>query len=289
MDRRPDELCRDRPASRRRPRRGHRRGRGGHGPQAHLRRALRSGRELRRRAAFPWGEAWRPRRGLPSVDPGVRRGGPRDRRDRRCLHPDLLGIRRGGHRRPAARCRGDGPHLRRWLLSTRAGREDEGGRGRGGGRRTIRRHRGRRRSRGPVVSQARPRRFLVGRHAFRGGARHRRHLRRGPIHGHLHLGHDRQTEGRATRARRVSNKSRAGSRALLRPSGARRDPLVDGYRLDDGSVAHRGRAHARRDNRPVRRDPGFPRRVADVVPCRAAPRDASRHLPDRDPWPDAIG
>src|SRR5207253_1245323 len=50
----------------------------------------------------------------------------------------------------------------------------------------------------------------------------------------------------------------AGPRALLRPSGARRDPVVDRHRLDDGSVAHRGWAHARSDHRPVRRDTRLP-------------------------------
>ena len=218
VDGRPDELRRDGSATRRRSCRDRRGGRGGHRPHAHVPRALGPGRELRRRAALPWRQARRPGGHLPPADPRVRGGGPRGRRDRRRVHPDLLRIRRRGDRRPPPRCRGQSGHLRRRLLPARPDREDEGGRGRGGGRRALRRHRDRRGSGRPRVSKAWSRRRLVGRHARRCDARHRRHLRRGPVHGDLHLRHDRQAEGRAARARRLPDQGRAGSRPLLRSS-----------------------------------------------------------------------
>src|SRR2546426_567516 len=97
----------------------------------------------------------------------------------------------------------------------------------------------------------------------------------------------RAAEGCAARPRRFPGEGRAGPRALLRPPGRGPNALVDGHRLDDGPVARCRRAHARRDDRALRRHARLPRSLADVVHRRTPSGDPPRDLAHRDPRADA--
>ena len=157
VDRRPDELRRHGAARRPRPRtpRAHRRTRGRAGGPAHVRRAARGCGSVRGRAARDRRRTGRPGRGVPSDGRRVRRRRARARGARRDLHPDLLRLRRGGDRRPAARLRRVRAHLRRRLPSPGRGGGDEGDR-RPGRRPRPERADGRRRgAAGPPLSAAR--------------------------------------------------------------------------------------------------------------------------------------
>ncbi len=104
-------------------------------------------------------------RDLPS---DARRDGRRDARprpDRRDLHADLLGLRRAGRRRPAARLRGQRPRHRGRLPPARRGRADEGRRRRGRGPGAV----GRPGDRGPPARGAARRRRRGIRSATAGG------------------------------------------------------------------------------------------------------------------------
>ena len=82
--------------------------------------------------------------------------------------------------------------------------------------------------------------------------RDRAHRPRRPVHADLHLRHDRPAEGRGPRPRRLPDQGDPGHGPLLRRRRAGHHLLVHRHRLDDGAVADRRRADARRDRALLR-------------------------------------
>ena len=76
---------------------------------------------------------------------------------------------------------------------------------------------------------------------------------RAPVPPHLHLGHDREAEGRRARARRLPRLDRARGRVSSRRARRRRRALRDRHGLDHGPVDRRRRRRARRHDRLCRR------------------------------------
>ena len=83
-----------------------------------------------------------------------------------------------------------------------------------------------------------------------------------PVHADLHLGHDRQAEGRRPRPRRLPDQGRAGPRPPVRPRARRHAVLVHRPRLDDGAVGDlRRRCCSARGSCSTRARPTSPART----------------------------
>ena len=262
--------------------------RAGRGSEDDLRRAARRGVPARGRAASAWHQARRSRRHLHADVPRGRGVGAGGRQDRGGLHPAVLRLRTRGDRNAVEGRRGEVPHLRRRLLPARPGGADEGDRGpraavmpdRDQGDRAPAR-----RARRPVDPRSRP---GVG-GAARGRARQGADARDGPgrpADDHLHVRHDRQAEGHAARARRISCQGRAGHGTRLRHRRRGHRLLVHRPRLDDGTVAHLRLARPGRDDGAVRGHARPPRARQAVADGRAARGHGVRSIPHPRAEPD---
>ena len=206
----------------------------------------RTARRARRRAG-------RPRRDLPA-DVARRRGRvARDRARRRDPGPDLLRLRRARGRAAARGERGEGRD-----------HADTSRRGAGSRCRCSRSSRRRSRAAGSTAEVVLAPFELDAHPGDAAGARGRQ---RASVPPHLHVGHDRQAEGRRARAGRLPRLDRARGRVPGRRARGRRRALRHRHGLDHGPVDGRRRRRARRHDRLRRR--------------RARLADAATHLGDR--------
>ena len=226
------------------------------------------------------GRARRPGRHLPAHVPRGGGGLARVRAHRRDPDAALLRLRRAGRDAAAAGLGGQGRDHRGLLAPPRAPAADARDR-RGGGRAgavgRAHRHLGARLGLGRD-RRGQPRRAA----AARGGLR-------APVPPHLHLGHDRQAEGRRARPGRLPRLHRARGRLPGRRAPGRRPPLRHGHGLDHGAVDGGGRGRARLQDR-LRRgrsgQAGRPALAAGRVRARLDPRPladarAGAHSPRR--------
>ena len=114
--------------------------------------------------------------------------------------------------------------------------------------------------------------------------------RRGPPVHPLHLGLDRQAQGRAAHDRRLSGLRRDDAPVRLRLPRRRRLLVHRGRRLGHRPQLHPLRpARQRRDHADVRGRAQLPRRLALLAGRRQAPGQHLLHRADRDPRADAPG
>ena len=113
--------------------------------------------------------------------------------------------------------------------------------------------------------------------------RDRAHRRRRSADDHLHLGHDRASQGRRAHALRLPDQDRAGHGALLRRPRRRDDVLGQRHGLDDGPVGSVRHDAARRHDGALRRRARLSRARSAVGARRAASRQHPRRLADADP------
>ena len=261
-------------------------------PQDHLSRAARRGVPLRQRAQGARRQEGRPRHHLPADDP---RGGVRDARLRAHRRRPFGGVRRllaGFARRPHRGCEVGRRHHRR--------------------RRSARRPQGA--AQGECRRRRRPRRQ---RHQHGGGAPHRRARRhegrarrllrrdrqdragrvpvraderRGSAVHPLHLGLDRQAEGRAPHHRRLSRVRVDDAPIRVRLSRRRHLLVHRRRRLGHRPQLHRLRpARERRHHADVRGRAQLPDQFAVLGGDRQAQGQHLLHRADRDPRADAGG
>ena len=187
-----------------------------------VRRAFVAGHEARRSARAAGRRSRRPCSDLPSDVSGGRRRFPRLRAHRRRAGADLLRLRRAGRRAAPRRLRGEGRDHRRELAAPRreipmlASLEGEtrGANARARGARPVRRA-ARRLSRRARASRSRL------------GA---------PVSAHVHIRHDRPSQGRIARPGRLPRLHRARGRLPGRRPSRRRHPLRHRHGLDHGPV-----------------------------------------------------
>ena len=121
-----------------------------------------------------------------------------------------------------------------------------------------------------------------------GRVRARADERRGPAVHPLHLGLDRQAQGRAAHHGRLSGLRRAHPRVRVRLPRRRRLLVHRGRRLGDRAQLHRLRpARERRDQPDVRGRAQLPGRLALLAGGRQAQGQHLLHRADRDPGADA--
>ena len=223
------------PAGRHRRRRARR---GRRPPRGDVRRALARRDATRGAARLARRRAGRPRRHLPADVARGRRRLARDRAHRRDPGADLLRLRRARRRAAPAGERGEGRDHAAGVVAPRQDGADASDPRRGDARVAERRAR--------RARAVRPRR--ASRRAAAAAGR-----LRAPVPPHLHLGHDRQAEGRRARARRLPRLDRARGRVSSRRARRRRRALRDRHGLDHGPVDRRRRRRARRHDRFCRR------------------------------------
>ncbi len=195
-------------------------------------RLARRPRRARRRAGRPRGD-------LHADVPGGRDRVPRLRSHRRRAGADLLRLRRARRAGAPPGLRGGGRRHERLVAPARqTPRHARDGR-RGGSRVPGR---GARRD-------VEPRRRFVGRHRARPGRAAAARGRLGaPLPPHLHLGDDREAEGRRPRPGRLPRLHRPRARLPGRRAHRRRHPLRHGHGLDHGPMdRRRGRRDGRQD------------------------------------------
>ena len=111
---------------------------------------------------------------------------------------------------------------------------------------------------------------------------------RGSVVHPLHVGLDRQTQGRAAHHRRLPGVRQLHARVRVRPAAGRRVLVHGRCRLDHRPQLHRLRpAGQRRDAGAVRRRAELPGRVALLAGGRPPCGDDLLHRADRDPRADA--
>ena len=258
----------------------------------HLSGAARRGLQARQYPAQPQRREGRPRHHLHADDPG---GGLRHARLRAHRRDPLGGVRRllaGIARRPHRGLRLQGrDHGRR-----RRARRPQGA-AEGQHRRRHRQGR-RRRSRHRRAPHRRRRRHGSGARRLLRQGRRGRH-RRMPVRAHergrpavhpLHLGLDRQAEGRAAHHRRLSRLHRDDASIRVRLSRRRHLLVHRRRRLGDRPQLHRVRAaRQRRHHAGVRRRAELPDHVALLGGVRQAPGQHHLHRAHRHPRADAGG